>query len=585
MVSAHGSRLGETQWFLTVLWMVVLGVSAVTPAFGQAPASAQARPMPTASTTSTPGPTLEPVPKPNLSTLEDAVREQIEATQAELEAVSRQPGVSRETLAKAYGQMGKVYHAYNFFDAGAVCYQNAHALAPREFVWPYYLGRLNQEKGDIRSSIASLETARQLRPKEIPVLLSLGNAYLANGQADSAEALFQEVLALDHSSAGALAGLGKIALSKRDFTTAIRDFEAALKLQPRATELHYQLAMALRGAGDVTNALAELRQQGKGKINDHDPLMEDLDSLRSGEAILWRRGNVAMREGHYSDAIKFYNEMVTFAKDDPLPRIYLGNALATSGDLKGAIEQYRIVLRLLPHNASAHYNLGVVYLELKSEHEAMEEFSAALEVNPDFKEAHFQLANLLMRNKQYAQAVSHYTRVVQLSPANEFARLMKSVALIRLGRYADAKAELEEGVAGLPESSDLAIALARLLAACPDKSLRDPAGALSITAKLLHANSSPDFELLETQAMALASAGRFGDAVSLQKWMITEVQQAKRNDLVADLQRNLGLYERGQACPQPWQDDDPIFIPQPGKMDLLGLKEDVQTAKGVSISP
>lgn len=481
--------------------------------------------------------------------------------------------------------MGKVYHAYNLLDAAEVCYQNAHTLEPGEYAWPYLLGRLYQDKGDIGKAIANLEMASQLRSDETPVLLSLGDAYLENGQSDPARAMFQRVLALDHSSAGALTGLGKVALSQRDFKAAVSYLQAALKLQPQAGDLHYQLAMAFRGAGDVTNALAQLREPGRGKVKVHDPLMEELDNLKSGEAVLWRRGNLAMREGHYADAIKFYNQMLAFAKDDPLPRIYVGSALAASGDLKGAIQQYQQVLRLSPDNDSAHYNLGVILLELKSEPDAMEQFSAALSVNPDFKQAHFQLANLLMRSRQYEQAVPHYSRVIQLSPDNELARLMKSLVLVRLGRYADAEAGLEESVAELPESSDLAIALARLLAASPDKSLRDGPRALQITENLLRANRSPDFELLETQAMALASVGKFGDAARLQRWMIVEVERARRPDLVADLKRTLDLYEQGRTCSQPWEDDDPIFTPRPGKMDLLAPREDVRMAKGVSISP
>jgi tetratricopeptide (TPR) repeat protein len=277
--------------------------------------------------------------------------------------------------------------------------------------------------------------------------------------------------------------------------------------------------------------------------------------------------------------------MVDLAKNDPLPRIYLGNALATSGDLKGAIEQYQQVLGALPSNATAYYNLGVVFLENKDEQAAMEQFHAALKADPDFKQAHFQLANLLMRDKQHAEAIAHYTHVIQVSPDNEFARLMKAMALIRLSRYAEAKAELEEGVSALPESADLASTLARLLAACPDKSLRDGPRALRMVETLLRANPSADIELAETYAMALAASDRFSDAVELQKRMLAEVERAKRFDLVAELKKNLGLYERGETCSQPWQDVDPIFSPKPGKMELLGPKADLRMVKGVSISP
>jgi tetratricopeptide (TPR) repeat protein len=581
----NGFRRKAATRLFQALWLPILSIC--SPAVAQprqtSPPKVHVTAADSASATLLRG--LSPIPQPDLSSLKDAVRQQIDAAQAALRAASQKSGVSHEELAKAYGQMGKVYQAYNFFDAGAVCYQNADLLAPGEYAWPYYLGRLYEDNGHIKRAIASLEIARQLRPNNPWVLLSLGDAYLKNGELNRAATQFQQVLALDHSSAGAMAGLGKAALAKKDYATAIRYLREALELQPQATELHYQLAMAFRGAGDVKNTLAQLRLEGTGRVKANDPFMKDLDKIRSGEIISWRRGNQALRAGHYAEAIKFYRQMLSFANGDPLPRIYLGNALAETGDFKGAIGQYQQVLSILPSNASAHYNLGVVLLELKSEPQAMEQFNAAVRINPDFRLAHFQLANLLMRNKQYTQAISHYTRVIQLNPDNGFARLMKSLALVRLGRYTDAKAELEKSVAALPGNTDLAMALARVLAASPDRSLRDGPRALEMTEKLLHGNHSPGFELLETYAMALASIGKFHDATHLQEWMLVQVERAGRTDLAAELERNLALYGRGQSCSKPWHDDDPIFTPQPGKMDLLGTNANARMAEGVSISP
>jgi tetratricopeptide (TPR) repeat protein len=526
-----------------------------------------------------------PVPTPDLGSVDDAVRQQIEAAQAALQAVSQKPNVSREKLAKAYGQMGRVYQAYKLSDAGATCYRNAHLLAPSDYAWPYYLGRLYEDNGNINKAISNLEIARRLQPSTLWVLLSLGNAYLKDGQLDEAAALFQQALALDQSSAGAIAGLGNVALGRKDYATAVHYLQEALKLQPQATELHYPLAMAFRGAGDINSAIYQLRLRGSGTLNVNDPLMKSLDDIRTGEAASWRRGNRALLAGHYAEAAKFYNQMLKFAGGDPLPRIYLGNALAEMGNSRGAIEQYQQVLSVSPNNAAVHYDLGVVLFELKYDRQAIEQLNAALSIDPVFEQAHFQLANLLMKNRQYVQAISHYTRVIELSPDNGFARLMKSLALVRLGRYADAKAELEQSLAALPGNTDLALALARILAASPDQSLRDGSRALEITEKLLHADHSPGFELLETYAMALASAGKFHDATHLQQWMLAQVERAGRADLAAELERNLALYERGRICSKPWQDDDPIFTPQPGKMVLLGAKENVRVAKGVSISP
>ena len=174
---------------------------------------------------------------------------------------------------------------------------------------------------------------------------------------------------------------------------------------------------------------------------------------------------------------------------------------------------------LMPGNATAHFNLGVLLLE-DSEPGAIEHLRAAIASDPGLKVAHFQLANLLVKGKRYEDAVHHYSRVIELSPENEFARLMKALSLVRLARYREAKRDLEEGVASLPESNDLTLALARLLAACPDRAIRNGSRSLQLVEKLLKSQPSPDFEIVETYAMAMASNGRLAEAQQLQRRMI-----------------------------------------------------------------
>ena len=582
--SPNIARPRKWVWALGILCLALQ--SFIIPLPGQqqkpVPAGPQGKPS---SVAAGPTPNLLPIPQPTPST-DPAVKQQVEDAWSEFQAISEKKGVSQEELANAYGQMGMVYHAYGFVDAAAVCYQNAHSLAPREFRWPYYAGRLNQDEGDNKHAITYLKIAQELRPDDFADLVNLGEAYQADGQAEVAKGLFEKALAIDPSQAAAQAGLGEIALSEGDFALAIRSLEAALKLQPEATTLHYPLAMAYRKTGDVTNALAHLQKKGSGKTTVPDPLMDKLTALKRGQRALWIQGNKALAEGRYADAIETYKQMVATADEaDPIPRIHLGIAMAQGGDLKGAIEQYQQVLRLAPSSAVAHYNLGVLSLELKSEDEARNHFKAALALDPGFRSAHFQLANLLMRDGRFTEAVSHYTRAMELGLDNDFVRLMRAMALVRTRRYAEAKGELEEGVAALPESTDLTLALARILAACPDKSLRDGPRAIRLVDKLLKSSPSPDLELLETYGMAMAPVGKFKEAADLQERMIDELERMKRNDLVTDLRSNLGLYEHGQACALPWRDDDPIFSPQPGKMVLFAPQMGVPMGKAESSSP
>jgi hypothetical protein len=132
-VSPNIVQLRRLGWLLKVLCLSMLSLCALSTGRQQPFVTAEERVPAAPSATVTLAPNLLPIPQPNLSALEGTVKDQIEAAWSDLQAVSQKSGVDHAELAEAYGQMGKVYHTYDFSDGAAVCYQNARALAPREF--------------------------------------------------------------------------------------------------------------------------------------------------------------------------------------------------------------------------------------------------------------------------------------------------------------------------------------------------------------------------------------------------------------------------------------------------------------------
>ena len=107
-----------------------------------------------------------------------------------------------------------------------------------------------------------------------------------------------------------MVGLGKAALSAGKFPEAIKYFEAALALQPQASSIHYNLAMAYRQVGDMRRALDHLQKRGLEKAKIPDPYMQEVQDLRKGRMLLWLRGNEAMHERRFADAVEAYGKMV-----------------------------------------------------------------------------------------------------------------------------------------------------------------------------------------------------------------------------------------------------------------------------------
>ena len=512
---------------------------------------------------------LEEVPQPDLTGVDPQVQEQIHAAQAALAATLAQADASRAHRAEVFGRLGQIYQAYSFDSAALGCYTNASRLAPQSFRWSYYAAYLGQEGGDAETAERDYQHALTLKPNNGPALLRLGDLELTLDHPLAAKRYFTKAATQRILSAPALAGLGKVALVEHQYSTAQRYFTQALAREPQASSIHYQLAMAYRGLGDLAHMQEQLQARGNVEPVIHDALLDEINVLKQGKFGLLERGNMAMSEGRFADAANTYREMVSLDPSNPITYKYLGLALARSGKGDEALKQYAHSLELDPNNATVHYNIGVLLIEARKEDQAIAHFQQAVGLDPGFLAAHFQLANLLMREKQDADAEREYGIVISLEPQNAFAHLMQAMATVHAGSYARARRLLEDAAQACPGDADIANALARLLAAAPDPAVRDQSRGLRIVETLVHNQQGDPFEVGISFAMALAAAGRFQEAAGYQEAIIKQLEASRQYDLARPLRQDLTLYQQGKTCRAPWASDDPIFTPSPSKAQLL----------------
>ncbi len=508
------------------------------------------------------------VPQPALTGVDPPVQEQIHAAQAALAATPAKAAASRAQRAEAFGRLGQIYQAYAFDSAALGCYTNASRLDPQSFRWSYYAGYLGQEYGDAETAERDYQHALTLKPNNSPALLRLGDLELTLDHPDAAKQYFTRAATQRIPSAPALAGLGKVALVERQYSTALKYFTQALAREPQASSIHYQLAMAYRGLGDLAHMQEQLQARGNAEPYIQDPLLDEIDVLKQGKVCLLERGNAALRENRFAEAVAAFRQMVGLDPSNPITYKYLGLALARSGKTDEALKQYAHSLGLDPNNATVHYNIGVLLIEAKKEEQAVAHFQQAIRLDPGLVAAHFQLANLLMRKTQDADAEREYGIVVSLEPQNAFARLMQAMAAVHSGSYARARKLLEDAAEAFPADADIANALARLLAAAPDPAVRDQSRALRIVETLVNNQQGDALEVGITLAMALAAVGRFQEAAAYQEAIIKQLEASRQYDLARPLRQDLGRYQQGKTCRAPWASDDPVFTPVPSEVQL-----------------
>jgi tetratricopeptide (TPR) repeat protein len=285
-----------------------------------------------------------------------------------------------------------------------------------------------------------------------------------------------------------------------------------------------------------------------------DPLVDDLRLLTTGARYQLERGNTAFMAGHYRTALEYFKRALAADPQSIDARLNFAASLARLGDREHAIQGLREVLLQDPQKAMAHFNLGTLLAQKGDDAEAIRHYRRALEIDPGYASVQFNLANALRRVGRCDEALGPYAAYSRLYPANPEPRYGEAKCLAELGRYREAATKLEEACAALPESALLADALARLLAASPDPSVRDAKRAVDLARQALAAGGT--VLRAETLAMALAEAGDFKSAIATQKATVQAAERAGRKDLLARFQTTLALYERSEPCRQPWPRQD-----------------------------
>jgi tetratricopeptide (TPR) repeat protein len=431
--------------------------------------STSARAASTAPATAAPA---RPVELPDVSHLARSVQEQLRERHSALMTRLEDRTTPAPELADAYGELGLILMAAAYYDAAASCYLAAQALAPVDARWPYYLGHLYRLEGQSGKAAELFSRALELHPTDTATLVWLGEMELDQGRPDQAEPLFVRAVSRDPGSAAALSGAGRAALAKREFARAADYLERALLAAPQALSLHYSLAAAYRGLGDLNRASAHLVRRGNGRPAAADPLMDIYEGVLHSPLNYETQGLRALEAGQVKEAADLFRKGLELAPDDPKLLHRLGTALFMAGDAAGAVQQFQHALRLAPEFPRAHFGLGMVSALSGRQEEAIEHFAAAVKYQPDYLEAHLGLAQALLGAGRLQEALPHLDRIVALDPRFTEAWVIYAQTLIQLRRYRDAQDRLREAMRIHPDEPQLKDLLVSLRGA-PDDQVRN----------------------------------------------------------------------------------------------------------------
>ncbi len=113
------------------------------------------------------------------------------------------------------------------------------------------------DAGDLPGAVALLEKARDLDPKNAPVLFRLAGLYFENHQYDNAQASIRDAIKLAPSEWDYRYLQGLIEIGVGQFGPARESLETAVRLNPSVAEAHNQLGDLAMRRDDFTTAVQE----------------------------------------------------------------------------------------------------------------------------------------------------------------------------------------------------------------------------------------------------------------------------------------------------------------------------------------
>ncbi len=247
---------------------------------------------------------------------------------------------------------------------------------PKEELW-VELGRLEAQIHNRAAARDAYAKALGDRPQYVPALLGAGDAALADGDFDAAEARFRAALACSGSALAPLTGLAQALAGLRRFDEAQAAMQEALALAPSDPDTR---AAAAWVASEMQNWPASEAH-----------CLAGLAIAPKDATLLRLLGSALKSRGAPLEALRAFDDAVAADPDDVWARLGLSAALLDVGRADAARACLDPVLDLGVAHPEIFANLGLAWLLREDYERAATMFERAVDASPGFTPA---LANL-----------------------------------------------------------------------------------------------------------------------------------------------------------------------------------------------
>jgi len=218
---------------------------------------------------------------------------------------------------------------------------------------------------------------------------------------------------------------------------------------------------------------------------------------------------IAIRQGDYAEAVTNFEKVIELKPDHVYSYEGLGAAYEAQGQFDKAVLGYAKALELKPDYVKAYYKVALCFYELGEFREPDKYVTSVLMNNPSYVDAAISLAEKLLERRQIRLAYEHYLRILELQ--NDSVTVLNALAWIE--------------------------------AACDIKGLFNPEQALERALRACVMTNYGIPEVVDTLAVAYASANRFREARETAEKAMQAAESAGNTALARRIKSRLDLYK------------------------------------------
>lgn len=392
----------------------------------------------------------------------------------------------------------------------------------------YHLGIIYVRKNDVQNGLKYLQKSVGLVPKNMKVRMALALAYERFNRIDDAIRQYRTVVEQAPGTVDALESEKNLNLLLIRQYAEAGNLDAALALTAILRRDYANEPRVLHAVG--------LAYFNFNRLEDAEVVFKQVAQLSPGSATpYFYLGRVYERAAKMPLAVEQYKRTVMLEPDSDLAHraaVRLGIIKATDflrkEDFQGALKEFRAVLDIEPDEASALFNAGTIYRQLKDLGRAEEMLKRLVVLEPGNPEVHLRLGALYLEMGNLIESSRILEKVVALGKDTVQAKQAESILadmqakfgdkLIEARRFADQRDNYKEVLRTNPDDFmahfDLGVLYARH--AMRDEALHEFEEALRINPE--HAKAHHYAGIIYDDKVRYAEAVvAYAKAVSLEK--------------------------------------------------------------------